>query len=88
MNEIIKKLEELDSFSIKNGVSKHYLEITKKEDETILFANKEGLVWLACEILKLAEKESEGSHIHIDENGLADRAETNLVISYKSVELK
>jgi len=86
MEELIKELEKIDSLSIKDGVSKHYIEITKNKSEVILSANKQGLVWLALEALKLAQKQQDGSHVHIDECSLADKAETDIVITYKSAE--
>ena len=86
MEKLIRELEEINSLSTIDGVSKHYLEITKNNFETVLSANKQGLVWLALEALKLAQKHQDGAHVHIDESGLADKAETNIVITYKSVE--
>lgn len=86
MEEILRKLEEIDSLSIQDGISKHHIEIRKNESETIVSANKPGLVWLALELLKLAEQNTVGSHLHIDEITMADKAETNLVISLNAAE--
>lgn len=86
MEELIQKLEEINSLSTNNELSSHYIGITKNNTETVLKVNKQGLVWLALEVLKLAEKQQEGRHLHIDECGLADKAETNIIITYKSAE--
>jgi len=86
MEELIKELEKIDSLSIKNGVSKHHIEITKNKSEVILSANKQGLVWLALEALKLAQKQQDDFHVHIDGCSLADKAEIDIVITYKSAE--
>lgn len=80
MEEIINTLRQLDEKSVQDGVSSHYIEIRQNEYETVLGGNKEGLVWLALQALKLASS-IEGAHLHLDEAGMADSAETNLVIT-------
>jgi len=56
-----------------------YIEVTDR-DEIVVSANKEGLLVLAEELIKLCEKEQTGSHYHLDEAGMANICEKSLVI--------
>ena len=86
LNEIIKKLETLDKLSTTDGISNHFLDISNNELETVVSANREGFIWLALEALKLAQNAQNGTHIHIDEDGIADKSDKSLVLSYKNEE--
>ncbi len=56
-----------------------YIEVTDR-DEIVVSANKEGLLVLTEELIKLCEKEQTGSHYHLDEAGMANKCEKPLVI--------
>jgi len=45
--------------------------------------NQQGLVLLALQILRLADKGISGSHYHLDESSIADTADMSVVISLK-----
>ncbi len=84
LNEIIQRLQSLDSESTNGGISNHYFEVSNNDVETVISANREGLIWFALEALKLAENSVEGAHLHIDEYGIADKVDKGLVLSFKN----
>ena len=86
LEDIVKQLIELDNKSIEGGVAHQYLTISQNKYEVTISANKEGLIWLALEALQLANASQQGSHVHIDESGIADKADVPLVLSYKAAE--
>ena len=86
MKELLNQLEKLDEASIKEGVSSHFIEVVNNCNETVISANKEVFTWLALQCLKLAENVDEGAHIHIDESGIADKAEVAVVLARKNAE--
>lgn len=86
MNNLRKLISELESFAARNlssGAGNLFLEVRKNETETVIAGNRDGLVEVALQLLRLAESESCGGHYHIDESSIADMAETNVVLSYK-----
>lgn len=46
VDDLIRQLEQLDNRSVQSGISQHYIELVSKGTETVLFGNKEGLIWL------------------------------------------
>lgn len=60
----------IDDFSI---------EVRNDEGITTIFANKEGLLSLACQLKALAEAEP-GSHIHYDEHNSLEEGSQELII--------
>lgn len=84
MSSLSDTLAELDESFIKDGVSAHFLQIIKNEHEVVIRGNYEGLIYLAKNILQIAEKKTEGSHIHLDSSGILDRCDVDTVIAYHS----
>ena len=84
MKDIIDKLRELDAKAIKDNVSSHFVEITSAQNEVVIAGNQEGLIYLALQLLLVAEKGYVGSHCHIDEASIADRADVAVVFVLKN----
>lgn len=61
--------------------SRSYIEVTDKNDEIVLSANKEGMLVLIEELIALCDKDQPGSHYHLDEAGMADKCEKSMVIT-------
>ena len=82
MDEKIEQLktvfDELFSLDICN---KSYIEILS-DKELILSANQEGFMCLIDEILKLCIEKKEYYHYHLDEVGMADKCEKDIIIKY------
>jgi hypothetical protein len=57
-----------------------YIEITAGK-ETVIRANREGLLLLAEELIKLCECSFEGAHYHLDEYGMAHKCDKPVVIT-------
>lgn len=65
-----EQLSQADAESVRNGVSYHHLRFdSSREGEAVLSGNREGLIHLAKELLDLALRGKEGSHVHYDESG-------------------
>lgn len=64
----------------------HYLEIVDNNSEVVIRGNIEGLIYLANAILKLALERKDNRHFHLDETGIVDKCDKELIISYKSAE--
>ena len=58
-----------------------FLEVCNGNAEVVIRGNKEGLVELANQILRIAHSEFSGAHYHLDEASIADVAEVNVVFS-------
>ena len=85
LSKILDLLRELDSQAISDNVSCQHLEIVlaKDQNEDRLNGNAEGLIYLSRVFLEVAVKDKAGSHIHIDETGVADRCDIPMVVSLK-----
>jgi hypothetical protein len=83
LHELIGELELLAVPPKSGETSTLFVEVFKNSHETVLAANKEGLVHLALQILRLADKATDGAHFHIDESSIADRAEVSVVLTYR-----
>ncbi len=83
LRELIGELEMLEVSPKSGEASTLFLEVLDNPHETVLAANREGMIHLALQILRLAEKANEGAHFHIDESSIADRAETGVVLTYR-----
>lgn len=81
MRSIIEELQAIDSLALQGAVSSHYIEITSVKGETVISANREGLIHLALQLLSIAECDSPGAHYHLDEASMADSAEVSVVFS-------
>lgn len=55
------------------------ISVRTDDEETVISANREGLLSLAEQLTALAEEES-GSHIHYDEYNSLEEGSTDLVI--------
>jgi len=86
--EIISAMaSELDDSFVMDGTSRHAIAVRESSaDEIVVEANVAGLVHLASELLKLAERSAIGAHYHLDEAGMADVAERKVVFAFKSAE--
>ena len=80
-----KKIEEIEK--VVNGenclLKDSVLDIVNGSGEVVISGNKQGLVLLALQILRLADNGTSGSHYHIDECSIADRADISVVVSLK-----
>ena len=80
-------LEGLDDALCRSQIVRHHIETKNGPDGTLeIYANAEGLVHLAYEILNLARGGFEGKHHHFDNAGMLDNCERPFVVSYKSAE--
>lgn len=65
-----QRLSQADAESVRDGVSYHHLRFdSSREDEAVLSGNQEGLILFAKELLDLALRGKEGSHVHYDKSG-------------------
>lgn len=64
----------------------HLVQDDESTREAVLGANRDGLIYLAIQCLKLAETGVPGSHYHFDEAGVADKADPQLVIVRRKAE--
>ena len=64
------------------------IEIKDKEDEIILSANKEGMLYLVGKLIELCEQNKEWSHYHLDEAGMASKCNKPLIISLVNTSTK
>ena len=83
LHQVISSLEELDRASISQGVSQQFVAVRMVAKETVVAGNREGLLHLALQLLRLGSKVAPGSHYHLDEASVADIAETNVVFVYE-----
>ena len=80
LSEILEQLRALNDASARDGHSEHFIEVLQGQSEIILGGNREGLLWLALQCAELASKGVAGSHYHLDESSMADRADIPLVL--------
>jgi len=83
--QIEAELKSLDDMATVGGVSRSYVEVRNGTNEVIIGGNTEGLVLLALQLVRLAQNETPGAHIHIDEASIAGLAETRLVLRRSEV---
>jgi len=57
-----------------------FIEILNNEYETVLSANKEGMLLLVNELLELCIHDKIGNHYHLDEGGMARKCDRPVVI--------
>jgi hypothetical protein len=81
--DVISDLESLEATSGTTAVSNSFIEVRTNTDETVVNGNRDGLIQLALQLLRLAESESLGAHYHLDESSIADAADTNVVFALK-----
>jgi hypothetical protein len=67
-------------------MARAFVEVRDTSDggEVTIRANSVGLAYLAEKLLELAASASTGNHIHIDDAGIADHCDRNLVVTYAS----
>jgi hypothetical protein len=85
MNElqnILSQLRVIDDRATSGTISTLFVEITTGDGETVISANREGLIHLALQLVSLADSKT-GSHFHLDEVSIADFAQTNVVFAHK-----
>lgn len=82
-SNVISNLESLEAASRPTAVSNSFIEVRKNAFETVVSGNRDGLIQLALQILRLAESESLGAHYSLDETSIADAADTNVVFALK-----
>ncbi len=86
IEDIIKKLEQIDSNFIKNGISYHYLDFEIDDNGTaVIGGNSEGLIHFATDILRLAMNGKSGSHNHYDQTSLFDKCDRELIFILKNL---
>jgi hypothetical protein len=57
-----------------------FIEIEDKENEIVLEANREGMLYLIKVLIDLCEHNKNYSHYHLDEAGMANRCNKPMVI--------
>lgn len=87
VRRLAEQAHQLDSRSVVNRVSMHFLELRDTgERELTLAANAEGLLHVARVCLALAADGLPGSHHHFDELHLVDHCDRELVVVFKSAD--
>ena len=82
MDEKIKKLRYMfNELFDKNIYSNSYIEILD-QDTLIITANEVGFLYLINKMIDLCEKKSDYGHYHLDEAGMIDVCEREIVIKY------
>ncbi len=66
------------SHPAKEGIS--YIEVLENGDEIWIGANPAGLIRMAEFLVRLAQGEVEGAHIHLDETSIVDKSEKALIL--------
>lgn len=84
LNIISETLQEIDENSVVDGISNHFLKLRNINDEIVIDANEEGLIFLAQQLVALALDGKDGSHIHLDESSMMDECDKALVIVKKT----
>jgi hypothetical protein len=76
-------LECLSDSCIHDGVTDQYIAITRgQRDELVLKPNRCGLIYLAWQLVEIADREP-GAHVHLDEASALDACEMPLVIAHR-----
>ena len=57
-----------------------FIEVRNNEYSTVLSANREGMLLLINELIKLYESNKVGYHYHLDEGGMARKCDKPIVI--------
>jgi len=85
INDILRKLRIIDESFINEGVSSHFLEFTKPDEENNfqIKGNSEGLIHFARSIIEVASKNMQGAHQHFDESGIVDKCDMPVTVSLK-----
>lgn len=84
LDALVHECTSLDSSFIAEGKSTHFIEIRMDATGPIrINANTEGLIHLAKVFLELAASATEGAHRHLDETGLVDLCDRELIIANK-----
>jgi hypothetical protein len=78
LSSIIEAIEILKSSA--GGAAASFIEVRDNGSETIVGGNYVGLLYLARDLLVLAEQGGDGSHVHIDQFSSADVADRPLVL--------
>lgn len=58
------------------------IKVEDNENEFVLSANREGMLYLIRRLIELCEHNKEGSHYHLDEAGMASKCNKPMVISF------
>lgn len=82
---ISKGLSKIVEEHTQNGASPYSaeLEFNSTHKEVIFKLNRETLLLVARDLIELATKQAEGSHIHYDAVNILDEGELSLVITLK-----
>ena len=90
LESVLSSLETLDETYVSECGSSHFIAITHKSDpaEVQLRANRAGLINLAKSLVRLALKESAGSHQTFDEAGMLDHCDIPLTVTLADAEWK
>ena len=84
MNElqnIIASLDRMEADAIREGLSNHFVQVTRTPNEVTVTANAVGMIHLSLQLLRIAYKGNTGSHFHLDEASVADSADTSIVFA-------
>ena len=77
-SELLRQLRSL--LEAAGGFEASSIEIRDSGHEVVVCGNKAGLIWLASQVLALAERTTFGAHIHIDSASGADVADRPLIL--------
>ncbi|MCL2578164.1 MAG: hypothetical protein FWE27_08980 [Defluviitaleaceae bacterium] len=81
MDEKIKELNYYFNKAI--GISYQdncFIEVKDSEEDVILAANKDGMLYLIKVLINLCENNKSYSHYHLDEAGMANKCDKPLIV--------
>jgi hypothetical protein len=83
LREFIQELEEFEEASAQLEAANAYVAVREKSGEVVVAANREGLVLIALQLLRLADKSVTGAHYHVGESSIADSADVAIVLVHE-----
>jgi hypothetical protein len=87
LKAIAQDLLEFDTSLVQNGRTEHFIESkTGAGGNFEIYANAEGLVHLASQMLHLAQARIDGKHLHFDAAGMLEKSDQPFLVCYKSAE--
>ncbi|MEK7265599.1 MAG: hypothetical protein AAB227_05810 [Pseudomonadota bacterium] len=87
LKAITQDLAEFDDSLTRNGKTEHLIESRTGDDGAFeIYANAEGLVHMARQIMQLAQARIDGKHLHFDAAGMLEKSDHPFLVSYKSAE--
>ena len=82
IKDVIKDFSKLVDTDSNKFTTNMYVEVLRNEKEVVLGGNRNGLIYLALQCLKLADERKKGSHLHLDEDTITNVCDCPLIIRY------